>query len=109
MSRKKPSAADYLDNLERGEAPAKAKRSATSEEPAVERKRKITLYFHPALLEEARSAVLALGAEGQEPNTLSALFNAALERELVRLRRLHNDGEPFPRYQARLPGGRPRG
>ena len=36
------------------------------------------------------------------------MFDAALEHELVRLRRKHNEGEPFPRYLAALPGGRPR-
>ena len=85
-----------------------SKRS-TSDAATNRKKRKITLYFHPSLLEEARSAVLALGAEGREPSNLSALFNAALERELKRLRRLYNGGKPFPLYKARLPGGRPRG
>ena len=92
-ARKKPSAADDLADQDDEEKPA--------------RKRKITLYFHEALLEEARSAVLALGAEGREPSNLSQLFGDALERELVRLRRLHHDGKPFPRYRSRLPGGRP--
>ena len=59
-------------------------------------KRKDTLYFREALLEEARSAVLALGSEGLDPNGLSALFDHALERELERLRKRHNDGEPLP-------------
>ena len=58
--------------------------------------------------EEARSAVLALGSEGIDPANLSALFGEALERELERLRKKHNAGEPFPLYKARLPGGRPR-
>ena len=80
----------------------------TQPKPTSEGKRKITLYFRGALLEEARSAVLALGAEGREPSNLSALFDAALERELVRIRRAHNAGKPFPPYRARLPGGRPR-
>ncbi len=111
-ARKKPSAADYLADLDDDEptTPPRAKRPATpTDETPAERKRKITLYFREALLEEARSAVLALGAEGREPSNLSQLFGDALERELVRLRRLHNDGKPFPRYKARLPGGRPRG
>ena len=55
------------------------------------------------------AAVLALGAEGLEPSNLSALFGDALERELARLRKRHNEGQPFPPYRSRLPGGRPRG
>lgn len=70
-------------------------------------RRKITLYFKAELLEEARSAVLALGSQGQEPSNLSRLFEAALEHELARLRRQHNAGESFPPYTSRLPGGRP--
>lgn len=77
--------------------------------PTEGRKRKITLYFREALLEEARSAVLGIGAEGLEPSNLSQLFGQALERELVRLRKIHNEGEPFEPYRSRLPGGRPRG
>lgn len=77
--------------------------SATLEHRA---RRKITLYFTSALLEEARSAVLALGSQGQEPSNLSRLFEAALEHELGRLRKQHNGGESFGRYHARLPGGR---
>ena len=68
-ARKRPSAAE----------PAKAKRGGRSQvEPTPsEAKRKITLYFRVGLLEEARSAVLALGAEGREPSNLSALFGRA--------------------------------
>ena len=109
-ARKKPSASDYLSSLDEPAAVGKRKRrpaKATSA-PATG-KRKITLYFGQALLEEARSAVLALGSGGLEPSNLSQLFGAALEHELERLRKRHNAGEPFPPYKARLPGGRPRG
>jgi hypothetical protein len=78
-----------------------------AEKPAAGRKRKITVYWRESLLEEARSAVLALGSEGLEPSNLSQLFDGALERELERLRELYNDGRPFPPYRSRLPGGRP--
>jgi hypothetical protein len=76
--------------------------------PAGEKKDRITLYFRRSLLEEARSAVLQLGFQGKQPSTLSTLFDAALERELVRMRKAHNAGEPFEPYKAPLPGGRPR-
>ena len=117
-TRKRPSAADYLAELgdeqaaEVGRARGKASKSVGKRREAAApsgKRKKITLYFVEALLEEARSVVLALGAEGREPSNLSTLFNEALERELVRLRKLHNAGEPFPPYKSRLPGGRPRG
>ena len=103
--RKRPSAADYVSGLDK--PPAKTSTTATDTDTDT-RKRKITLYFRESLLEEARSAVLQIGAQGEEPANLSQLFGAALERELVRLRELHNGGEPFPPYRSRLPGGRPR-
>ncbi len=105
-ARKRPSAADYVASLDRPARKAKPREEA---EATDERKRKITLYFREALLEEARSAVLAIGAKGEEPSNLSQLFGAALERELFRLRELHNKGKRFPPYKSRLPGGRPRG
>ena len=86
----------------------KRRRAKATEESTPESKQKITLYLRQALLEEARGAVLALGFEGLEPSTLSVLHNTALERELQRLRRLHNAGKPFPPYRSRLPGGRPK-
>ena len=92
-ARKRPSAADYLAELGDDEKPRKGKAStpATSE-----KKRKISLYFRESLLEEARSAVLALGSNDLEPSNLSRLFGEALEEKLVRLRKKFNDGEPFP-------------
>ena len=109
---KRPSAANYLSGLDasKSEKPTPRKRTPrTAAAGDAAKKDRITLYFRRALLEEARSAVLRLGFEGTEPNTLSSLFDAALERELVRLRKLHNGGEPFEPYKAPLPGGRPRG
>ena len=106
---KRPSAADYLADLDTPteKAPAKGARPARPAK-ASGAKDRITLYFRRSLLEEARSAVLQLGYQGKLPHTLSSLFDAALERELVRLRKAHNAGEPFPPYRAPLPGGRPR-
>ncbi len=71
-------------------------------------KARVTVYLTRALWEEARSAALTLGAKGKRPHSLSALFDGALERELVRLRKLHRGGRSFGRYKAPLPGGRPR-
>ncbi len=111
--RKRPSVTDYLADLDQpAVATSSRKRKAqTAPLPAATtgKRRKITLYFRQALLEEARSAVLALGAAGRDLANLSRLFGAALERGLVRLRKAHNEGQPFPPYKSRLPGGRPRG
>jgi len=68
-------------------------------------RREITLSVREALLEESRSAVLALGAQGRQPSSLSQLFDAALGREMARLRRAHNHGAPFPRQETQPPGG----
>lgn len=71
-------------------------------------RQEITLSVRDALLEESRSAVLALGAQGRRPSSLSQLFDAALGREMARLRRTHNDGAPFSRRETQPPGGTPR-
>ena len=104
-ARKRASTADYFTEFD-AEPKGKA-RSKKQTEPST-RKKKITLYFTEGLLEEARSAVLMLGAEGLEPSNLSRLFGAALEHELERLRKRHHGGKPFPPYKSRLPGGGPR-
>jgi hypothetical protein len=115
-ARKRPSAGDYLASLQELEpvrppksAPTKASKSASEASAPTKRQRqKLTLYFREALLEEARAAVLAIGAKGQEPSNLSRLFEGALEHELERLRRVHDAGASFGLYPKRLPGGRPR-
>jgi hypothetical protein len=109
--KKRPSAADYLADLDapKAEEPKPSKRAPDkAKAPDGDKKSRITVYFRRSLLEEARSAVLQLGFQGKQPSTLSTLFDAALERELVRLRKAHNEGEPFEPYKAPLPGGRPR-
>jgi hypothetical protein len=68
-------------------------------------RREVTLYLREALLEEARSAVITLGAQGRQPSSLSQLFDAAFGREMARLRRAHNDGGTFPPHPTRTPGG----
>jgi hypothetical protein len=87
---------------------AKVSKRRSPETQGARKKKKITLYFREELLEESRSVVLALGAEGKEPSNLSALFDRALERELEKLRKRFNQGRRFPPYKSRLPGGRPR-
>ncbi len=111
--RKRPGISDYLDGLEKPTVATSRRKGKAQTAPlptaTAGKRRKITLYFRQALLEEARSAVLELGAAGRDPANLSRLFEGALARELVRLRKAHNGGQPFPPYRSRLPGGRPRG
>ena len=71
---------------------------------------RLTLYLESELVDEARGALVTLGLEDEArgPASLSELFNEALRREIVRLRRRFNQGQEFPRYRRGLPGGRPR-
>lgn len=75
---------------------------------AEQKKVKVRATFHlPAeLFEEARDAVVFLSGP---PNrlTLAAFAESAISRELKRLKKLHNNGEPFPKRQEDLKGGRP--
>lgn len=47
---------------------------------------------------ELRDAVMFLRTHGQPTLTLSAVGHQAVQRELARLAQLHNEGQPFPRY-----------
>jgi hypothetical protein len=76
--------------------------------PAAARDRKVRATFHvpAALVEDARSAVIALAGPPLRL-TLAALVESALRRELDRLKKAHNDGKPWPPVTERLVGGRP--
>jgi hypothetical protein len=77
-------------------------------EPPAARDRKVRATFHvpAALVDEARSAVIALAGPPLRL-TLAALVERALRRELERLRKAHHDGQPWPPASAPLVGGRP--
>ena len=70
-------------------------------------RRRITVYLGADLYAQARACILALGAAGREPATISSLLDGALERELLRLAKRHRDGEAWLPHRGRLPGGRP--
>jgi hypothetical protein len=76
--------------------------------PPAPRDRKVRATFHvpAALVDEARSAVIALAGPPLRL-TLAALVETALRRELERLRKAHHDGQPWPPSSAPLVGGRP--
>jgi len=83
----------------------KAKKAA--EPPAgTSRLVKATYNVPEALVEETRNAVLSLSGPPVRL-TLSALVEAALRRELERLRKAHNGGRPFSGPGTALRGGRP--
>lgn len=67
---------------------------------------KATYNVPAALVEETRNAVLSLSGPPVRL-TLSALVEAALRKELERLRKAHNEGEPFSGSGKALKGGRP--
>jgi uncharacterized protein (DUF4415 family) len=92
------------------DAPARpAKRSAKSTKSIPGNKRQVTAYINADVVDEARNAVLALMANPAGPRNLSTLVEAAITRELERLRdELHN-GKPFPQRQVELQPGRPAG
>jgi len=93
-----PSSADPSDA-----APA----SSSTETAAGARKEKIAAYVPGELAESVRDAVAALGSHIDDPRSLSELLESALRREVERLQRERNDGQPFPRRARRhLPAGR---
>jgi len=91
-----------------GSAQVEATKAVMRGEPPEPKRRRVTLYLSADLYEEARAAVLDLGAQGERPASISALLDEALRAELARLRAKHRDGEPWPRHRGGLPGGRPR-
>ena len=81
----------------------------TARQADSESRQRVTLYLPTELLQEVRGCVVQMGYEEAEPSNLSRLFEAAVKRELERLRKKHNAGKAFKPYRARLPSGRPRG
>ena len=72
-------------------------------------RRRTTLYLRGELYDQARAAILDLGAQGLEPASISSLLDEALDRELKRLAKKHRNGKPWGLHKGRLPGGRPAG
>ena len=65
-----------------------------------------TLYLPPAVLEEARNATVHL-AGFPARMTLPKLVEAALRKDLLRLKETYNEGQDFPERCDNLKGGRP--
>jgi hypothetical protein len=63
--------------------------------PVSDAKVQRTFQFKDSLIKRAETAVLRTAGQGGH-TSMTALLNAALERELQRLETEFNDGEPFP-------------
>ncbi len=71
--------------------------SGTLEKPPTPKKVRTTLYISEALYNQAQAAALHFKQQKakSEPRSVSQLLDDALERELARLSKKHNQGEPF--------------
>jgi len=90
-----------------GDAVARRKQIRGQKKKPTSGRRRITVYLSADMYAQARACILALGAAGREPATISSLLDGALERELLRLAKKHRDGEAWLPHRGRLPGGRP--
>lgn len=118
--KRKALARSPIDGVLSPPEPAKRKRASQARKkkttspkrnskPAPARKRVAhTVRIDAELLDECRAAVIAL-AGAPLRLTLSDLVESALQRELKRLKRQHNDGADFPAYGGKLRAGRPIG
>ncbi|MDP9418177.1 MAG: hypothetical protein M3P48_10205 [Actinomycetota bacterium] len=69
----------------------------------------VSAYVEADVVDRAKNAIVALRDHPKGPRNLSAIANEAFRRELLRLEKAYNDGQPFPqRPQDELPAGRPR-
>ncbi len=119
---KRGSLTDAMDRMERARAATESAPSVPLEPtppgPETNRERfdrlaegspkaKISLYLDRSLVEQARGAVAWAVMQGEEPESISAMMNAALAVELDRLKSvLKPDGGQFPNL-ARGRKGRP--
>lgn len=85
--------------------PRKATKAARRTTTTAEDKKRGTFYLPAELLERARNTADALSGP-PERLRLNALVAEGLRRELERLERKHNGGEPFPAREAPLRRGR---
>lgn len=69
------------------------------------RKKQVTFYGDPDLLEEARDAIIAFGADPEGPRTLSHLIEEGIRREIIRLQDELNGGQPIPQRRVNLKRG----
>ncbi len=69
----------------------------------------VSAYIDADIVERAKNLIVALRDHPKGPSNLSAFANEAFRREVLRLEKAHNDGQPFPqRREDELRAGRPR-
>lgn len=89
-TRKRPSSRDYLDEPEQPESAQPADK-ALPESAAIETGTQMMAFRIPrSIASELRGASWALDVDQ------ASILRQSLERELIRLRRKYNEGEPFP-------------
>lgn len=98
MTRKRGAPASRLDAIMDAK-PRRPKKRAQAAQETPEKQRG-TFYVDLALLEGMRNAADFLSGPPTRA-TLNGLVSEALRRELVRLERKHNGGEPFPDRRTR--------
>jgi hypothetical protein len=99
-----------LDALLDVDGPEPEPGRAEAEEPVEDHPRKVRATYHlpEEVVEGLRDTAMHL-AGPPEYLTLSGLVEGALRKELERLQKKHNQGQPFPRRPHDLRGGRPVG
>ena len=65
--------------------------------PKLPERRRTTVYIRDDYYLQAEMATRYLKDRGLTPKSISALIDDALGRELTRLAKAHNDGEPWPK------------
>ena len=103
---KRPSAADYLAELdEPAKAPKRKRSTAAPRAEPEQRKVRATYYLTADVANRARNAATALmGPPTFE--TLAGIVERGVAAEVRRLEKAHNGGKPFPKRAAELKGGR---
>jgi hypothetical protein len=89
-------AAEVENTVKQALDPAKA----TSEKPAkpkLPKRRRTTVYIRDDYYRQAETATRYLKDRGLAPKSISAFIDDAIGRELTRLAKAHNDGEPWPK------------
>ena len=77
---------------------------AKSEKP--KKNHRLTVKVPDEMVEEVRDAVMFLHTQGVH-TTLVGIIEDAVDAELKRLKRKHNEGQGFPSRKADVPVGRP--
>ncbi len=69
----------------------------------------VSAYVDADVVDRAKNLIVALRDHPKGPRNLSAFANEAFRREVLRLEKAYNDGQPFARRpEDELPAGRPR-